>query len=100
MRGGEVAALPANVPLQAYICGSTLVDGGPANLAAPPAAPAAGWPLTMNGKKLDDGLVPGGAPITVGDNNYTLYQANGKLYAVHSTKLPVAGGQHKQVHVV
>ena len=100
MRGGGVAVLPDNAPLQVGICGSTQVNGGPVDLAAPGPVPGGGWPLTINGRQLDDGFVPGGAPITVGDNNYTLYQANGKLYAVHSTKLPVAGNQHKQVHVV
>ena len=97
MRGGLVAELPLNAPPQAYICGSTLVNGGPADLAA--AAPVGGWPLTMNGRQLNDGLAGAAPAPVVGDNNYTLYQTNGKLYAVHSTKLPVAGNQHKQVNV-
>ena len=98
MRGGGVAVLPNNAPLQVRICGSTQVNGGPVDLAAPGPVPGGGWPLTMNdARQLNDGLV-GPAPV-VGDNNYTLYQADGKLYAVHSTKLPVAGLQHVQVHI-
>ena len=98
MRGGGVAVLPNNAPPQVRICGSTQVNGGPVDLAAPGPAPGGGWPLTMNdGRQLNDGLV-GPAPV-VGDNNYTLYQADGKLYAVHSTKLPFAGPQHVQVHI-
>ena len=63
MRGGGVAVLPNNAPPQVRICGSTQVNGGPVDLAAPGPAPGGGWPLTMNdGRQLNDGLV-GPAPI-------------------------------------
>ena len=102
MRGGAVAVLLFALPARAYICGSTLVNGGPADLAAVIAVPVGGWPLTMNGRELNSGLAggAGGAAPVPGDNNYTLYKANGKLYVVHSTKLPAVTIDTLQVHVV
>jgi hypothetical protein len=104
MRGGVVPALPANIPVQNFICGSKLVTGG--DLAPRAARPPGGWPLVMEGSQLHAGFAPApagapaGAPaVQPGDNNYTLYQYQGTLRAVHSSKLPVAGRQHIQVHI-
>ena len=113
MRGGAVGALPVAVPPQGFICGSELVTGLQVDLATAMAgvAPAGGYQLMMEGRPLYDGLAPaagaaGAAGVQPGDNNYTLYQYQGILRAIHSSKLPAApggaagGGSNRiQVHV-